>query len=109
MQGLNIRLSRTALARGRHRMAELPSNHRPQSRPHAARSSKYVFNLNHVKFGGLYCTNDPLDVFLAFENGDEKVIAFLAPPEENVVLFPKRNASRATNFPIRRINRHAQR
>jgi DNA primase len=53
--------------------------------------SLYVFNLHRVEGGELYCTNDPLDVLLAFENGVENAIAFLHKAEEgNVVQFPAR-------------------
>jgi DNA primase len=51
--------------------------------------SRYVFNLYRIEGGELYCTNDPLDVLLAFENGVENAIAFLHREEEdNVVRFP---------------------
>jgi DNA primase len=55
--------------------------------------SRYVFNLHRIGEGELYCTSDPLDVLLAFENGVENTIAKLDQGEENVVPFRKRNAS----------------
>ena len=54
--------------------------------------SRYVFNLHRMEEGELYCSLDPLDVLLAFQNGVENAIAFLHKPA-NVVKLPVRNAS----------------
>jgi DNA primase len=48
--------------------------------------SAYVFNLHRMVDGDLYCTFDPLDVLLAFENGIENAIAFLHRAEETNVV-----------------------
>jgi DNA primase len=54
-------------------------------------SSRHVFNLHRMEEGELYCSSDPLDVLLAFENGVENAIAFLHRAEEtNVVPMRQR-------------------
>ena len=55
--------------------------------------SRYVFNLHRMEEGELYCSLDPLDVLLAFQNGVENAIAFLhRAAETNVVRLPARSA-----------------
>ena len=51
--------------------------------------SLYFFNLHRITEGELYCSDDPLDVLLAFEHtGEDNAIAFLhRAGEANVVPF----------------------
>ena len=49
--------------------------------------SLYVFNLHRITDGELYCSNDPLDVLLAFEHtGEDNAVAFLHRAEDANVL-----------------------